>query len=212
MNWTRIFCAAMLASGAVFAQGWEVGVIGGFSDSPSLDVKSTVATGSAGLGRGTTVGVYGGEDMYRYWGGEARYLYGFGDLRLSSGSTSVSSFSRSTHLITGDILAYFRPTSSKFRPFAAFGGGVEVVGGTGAESASQPLGYLVALTHTRETVPVGDVGIGIKFAMTDHVRLRLEGHDYIGKTPTDVLAPAPGVSIGGVTNNFVGSVSIGFGW
>ncbi len=211
MNWRNLFCAAILASGAAFAQGWELGVIGGFSYSPDLSVSGNGSNVSAGIGHGGVVGAYGGEDTYRYFGGEVRYLYGFGNLQASGGNTSVS-FGRHTHIITGNILGYFRPTGSKVRPFISFGGGAEVVEGTGMESAAQPLGNFVALTHTRQVLGVGDLGVGVKIGLTKLLRFRIEAHDYLGSSPTNVIAPAPGVSIGGFMNNIVGTASLALTW
>ncbi|HEY6344199.1 MAG TPA: hypothetical protein VIY49_22125 [Bryobacteraceae bacterium] len=215
MNWKKLFCAAILASGTAFAQGFELGAVGGFSYAPSLGVTASLgvtessATASAGIGHGGVVGAYGGEDMYRYIGGELRYLYGFGNLQASSDNASVT-FARNTQTITFNVLGYLRPTGSAVRPFLALGGGVVVVSGTGAESAAQPLGNFVALTHTRETLGVGDVGVGLKISISKRVRLRLEAHDYMSPFPDKVIAPAPGASIGGFMNNIVGVASIGW--
>ena len=178
MNWKRLFSIALLAAPSAFAQGLELGASGGFNYAPNLSVTETSTTASVGIGRGGVVGAYLGEDRYRYFGGELRYLYGFGDLRASSasGNTSVS-FGRHIHLVTFDILAYLRPPESRVHPFLALGGGAEVLDGTGAESAAQPLGNFVALTHTRETLGVGDVGVGFKIALSRHLRFRIEAHD-----------------------------------
>ncbi len=208
MNWKNLFCAAILASGSAFAGEWELGLMGGFSYSPDLGVTGNGSSGvSAGIGHGGEVGVYGGDDTYRYFGGEVRYLYGFGDLQASSGNTTVN-FSRSTHIITGNILGYFRPTESKVRPFISFGGGAEEVNGTGMESAAQPLGNFVALTHTRQLLGVGDIGVGIKIGLSKRLRFRVEAHDYLGSSPSQVLAPAPGASIGGFMNNIIATASL----
>jgi hypothetical protein len=211
MNWRKLFCAAIVASGAAFGQGWEVGIIGGYSYAPNLSVTEGSASASAGIGHGGLIGAYGGEDTYRYFGGEVRYLYGFGNLEASSGSTSVS-FSRHTHIITGDILGYFRPTESRVRPFVIFGGGVMVLEGTGAESAAQPLGNFVAFTHTRETLAVGDVGVGVKIGLRKYLNLRIEAHDYLGPSPSQVIAAAPGASIGSFMNNVASTASLAFAW
>jgi hypothetical protein len=207
MSWKKLFCAAILASASGFAQGFELGAVGGFSYAPSLGVTEGSAAASAGIGHGGVVGAYGGEDLYRYISGEARYLYGFGNLQASSNNTSVT-FARRTQTVTFNILGYLRPAGSRVRPFLALGGGVEVLSGTGAESAAQPLGNFVALTNTRETLGVGDVGVGLKISLSKHLRLRLEAHDYMSPSPDKVIAPAPGASIGGFMNNIVGVASI----
>src|ERR1022692_4628294 len=89
-------------------QLWEVGGIGGVGYSPNLTVSNGASKASTGVQMGPVVGVYGGEDMYRYWSGEATYLYRAGDLKLA-GSGQSASFGAHTHLITGDFLAHFRP-------------------------------------------------------------------------------------------------------
>ncbi|HEY7338521.1 MAG TPA: outer membrane beta-barrel protein [Bryobacteraceae bacterium] len=211
MNWKKLCCAATIASGVASAQIWEFGVVGGLGYAPNLSVRQASATASAGLGHGAAVGVYGGEDTYRHFGGEVRYLYSFGNLEASSNGASVR-FGRRTHTIAGDILIYPRPTESRVRPFLALGGGVEILDGTGRESAAQPLGQFVALTHTRETLAVGDVGAGFKIALSEHLRLRIEAHDYAGPSPKKVIAPAPGASIGSFMNEIVGTISLAFAW
>jgi hypothetical protein len=211
MNWTKLLSSAILAAGAAFAQGWELGADGGFSYAPNLSVTEPPATASVGIGHGGVVGAYLGEDAYRYFGGEVRYLYGFGDLQASSSNTSAS-FGRRIHIITFDIVGYLRPPESRVCPFMALGGGAEVLDGTGAESAAQPLGNFVALTHTRQTLGVGDVGVGFKIGLSRRLRFRIEAHDYIGPSPGKVIAAAPGASISGFMNNIVATVSIAWTW
>src|SRR6266404_1569499 len=132
-------CAAVVfAATATLASGqvWEVGAIGGFGYSPSLTVKNATTSASAGMKKGVTVGFYAGEDMYRYFSGEANYLYRTGDLKLEGSGRSVS-FGAHTHIITGDFLGHFRPVGARIRPFISVGGGIEIMQGTGQESATQ---------------------------------------------------------------------------
>lgn len=211
MNSTRLLCAALLTTAAAWAQGYEIGVIGGFGYAPGLNVTNKSGSATAGLSNGAVAGAYAGEDSYRRFGGEIRYLYRFGGLKVSSGGTSATMDGES-HIVTGDLLWYLRPTGSRFRPFLEGGGGVKLIRGTGAESATQPLGNFVALTHTHEVLGVGDAGIGIKYGLSKHMRLRIEAHDYIGQAPHKVIAPAPGSSIGSIMNDIVGTASIGFTW
>ncbi len=208
---TAVVFTAMAASANAQEQQWEVGAIGGFGYSPSLTVSNGTTSASTGLKNGVTIGAYGGQDMYRYWSGEATYLYRAGDLKLD-GSGQSTSFGAHTHLITGDILAHFRPRGAKIRPFISFGGGVEIMEGTGTESATQPLGNLAALTHTREVLPVGEAGVGVKIQVAEHVRLRVQVRDYFSQAPDEVIAPAPGASLSGVRQDIIGTVSVAFSW
>jgi hypothetical protein len=207
-------CTLVLAAVPAIAQEparWELGVIGGFGYSPSLTVKNATTSASAGYANGGAIGVYAGQDTYNYWGGEVNYLYRMSDLKLSGNGKSVK-FGGHTHIVTGDFLAHFRPVGARIRPYISFGGGIEVIQGTGAESATQPLGNLAALTHTNEVLPVGEAGIGIKVQITHHVRLRVQVRDFISSAPNEVIAPARGASFSGIVNDVVGMGTLGLTW
>jgi hypothetical protein len=207
-------CALVLAAAPASAQEvtrWEMGIIGGYGYSPSLTVKNATTSASTGFKSGGTIGVYAGEDTYRYWSGEATYLYRMSDLKLEGNGRSAS-FGAHSHLITGDFLGHFRPVGSHVRPFVSFGGGIEVAQGTGAESATQPLGTLAALTHTNQVLAVGEAGAGIKIQMSKHLRIRVQVRDYITRAPDQLIAPAPGASLSGIMNDIVGMGTLGFAW
>ncbi len=207
--------AAMIAATATMARAqgpeWEVGVIGGVGFSPDMTVKNATSSASTGVKTGATVGVYGGEDSYRYWAGEATYLYRTGDVKLEGSGKSVS-FGAHTHLITGDFLAHLRPRGARIRPYFSFGGGIEVMVGTGQESATQPLGNLAALTATREVLPVGEGGVGVKVQLSPHLRLRVQVRDYFSQAPNEVIAPAPGASLSGIRQDIIGMVAVAYTW
>jgi hypothetical protein len=205
---TAVVFTAMAAYANAQEQQWEVGAIGGFGYSPNL----TVSNGTLHRCKNRTDDcAYGGQDMYRYCSGEATYLYRAGDLKLD-GSGQSTTFGAHTHLITGDILAHFRPRGAKIRPFVSFGGGIEIMEGTGSESATHPLGNLAALANTREVLPVGEAGVGVKIQVAEHVRLRVQVRDYFSKSPNEVIAPAPGASLSGLRQDVIGSVSVAYSW
>jgi hypothetical protein len=190
---------------------WYVGAEGGWGFSNDLTVKSSAGSATTGLKSGGAVGVFAGEDTYNYFGAEARYLYRFSDFKLSSGSTNVN-FGGHTHIAEGVIVAHFRPRHSRVRPFAAFGGGIKVLQGTGIESAAQPLGRFAALTATREILPTADVGFGVKVDFHQHLRLRFEVRDYISASPSKVIAPAPGASLSGILNDVAALAGVAYAW
>ena len=206
LNKLVLLCAFAAAAAA---QNWEVGAIGGYGFSPNMHVKTGTASADTGFRPGGVVGVFGGEDSYRYWGGEARYLYRFSDLKLASGNADVH-FGGHTHIIEGNFMAHFRPRESRVRPFFAFGGGIKVIQGTGRESAAQPLGRFAALTATREMLPVAGVGFGVKVNLRQHLRLRVEGRDYISSNPERVIAPAPGASLSGILHDALGLAALSY--
>ena len=207
---TRLMAIAGIAAGVACAQNnWEIGGIGGFGVARGLSLKGPAGSATPGLANGAAIGAFGGHDTYEHWSGELRYLYRFSDLKLSSGPTSVT-FGAHSHIIHPDFLAHFTPRSSRIRPFIAFGGGVKILEGVGAESAAQPLGRFAALTRTRETLGFADVGAGVKINLLNSLRLRVEVRDYISPKPTKVIAPAPGATIGGALNDIIGSVAISY--
>jgi hypothetical protein len=199
-----IAASATLAS----AQLWEVGVIGGYGYSPNLTVNRGTTSASTGIKNGAAIGFWAGEDMYRYFSGEANYLYRTGDLKLSG---EPLSFGAHTHLITGDFLVHFRPREARIRPYISFGGGIAILQGTGQEGlqrATDP----VAFTATREVLPVGEAGIGVKIQLAKRLRLRVQVRDYITEAPRDVLSPVPGATLTGVRQDVIGMVGLGATW
>jgi len=201
------------AAGLASAQEseWEVGGIGGVGFSPDMTVKNSSTSASASVRPGLAVGIYAGQNMYRYWSGEVNYLYREGDLKLSGNGQSAR-FAAHTHLITGDFLAHFKPRGAHIRPFVSFGGGIEVMEGTGQEAFNQPLGNLAALTATREVLPVGEVGAGVKVQLASHLQLRVQVRDYISQAPHEVIAPAPGARLSGIRQDILGTAAIAVTW
>jgi len=209
-------CAVVMfaaAAGLASAQEseWEVGGIGGVGFSPDMTVKNSSTSASDSVRPGLAVGIYAGQNMYRYWSGEVNYLYREGDLKLSGNGQSAR-FAAHTHLITGDFLAHFKPRGAHIRPFVSFGGGIEVMEGTGQEAFNQPLGNLAALTATREVLPVGEVGAGVKVQLASHLQLRVQVRDYISQAPHEVIAPAPGARLSGIRQDILGTAAIAVTW
>ncbi len=200
-----------LLASAAFGQQWYAGATAGYAFAPDLTVNSPFGSASTGFDNGYAVGAFFGGDTYAYWGGEVRYLYRQSDLKLESGGTSAH-FAANTNILNADFLWHLRPRESTLRPFVVFGAGMKFLDGTGTESASQPLGRFAALTNTRETIPVGDVGVGIKKNFHNSWQLRAEVRDYIGPSPHKVIAAAPGAALSGWLNDIIGSVSIAYRW
>ena len=144
-----LLCAALLAAATASAQEWDAGIIGGVGIAKDFTVKNSTTSASTGFKNGVLFGVYGGQEMYKYWSGEASYIYRKSNLKIDGNGKSAD-LAAHTHLITGDILAHFRPKGASIRPFVSFGGGIKLIAGTGNENPSQPLGNLRSEEHTSE--------------------------------------------------------------
>jgi hypothetical protein len=206
---------ALFSASAAYAQSdvhrWEVGAVGGYGMSPSLTVQNATTSASTGFHNGIALGVFAGEDTYRYWSGEVNYLYRQSDLKLE-GSGQSAGFSAHTHIITGDFLGHFAPVEARFRPFVSFGGGVKILSGTDLVSLSQPLRTLAAFNSGNEVLAVGAVGAGIKYRISKSVRLRFQVRDYISQAPSKVINPGPGAQMSGIVNDIVATGAVSFTW
>jgi hypothetical protein len=203
----------LLAAGAAggFAQQWEVGVAGGYRESPGNPVTAPGGTATTGFAPGGAFSAYFGQNEGRYFSGEVRYSYLLGDLRIQSGGATTT-FSAVTQEVHYDLLFH---TSNKNRVqlFVALGGGVKVFEGTGQEAAYQPLSQYAYLTKTRTLKPMGSVGGGVKFAITKRVLLRAEFRDYITPFPTEVITPSQGATFShSILHDFVPMVGVSFGF
>jgi hypothetical protein len=192
----------LLTAPAGLAQDWEAGALGGYSFTPEVTVQNTAGSVSTGFKHSPLFGFFAGATEHRYLGGEASYLYRLGDIKANSGGQEVS-FGAQTHFVDFRFLVHFATTEASVRPFVAIGGGVAVYSGTGAESADQPFGNVVALTHTRDTKPMLSAAAGIKFRISRHFGARVEFRDFVTPFPDKVIAPYPGANAGGTLHNMV---------
>jgi hypothetical protein len=111
-----------------------------------------------------------------------------------------------------DVLLHTGSRTARLQAFVSLGGGVRIFRGTGAPGSYQPLMQYALLTQTQELKPMGDVGVGVKVALSSKLLVRAEVRDYITAFPTKVIAPAAGASFGGdILHDFVPMVSIVFG-
>jgi hypothetical protein len=192
-----------------WAQKWELGVGGGGSFYKSQSVTNAAASGAAGFAKGFVANAYLSHNMYRYLGGEIRYTYGRNDLRLSSGGAQVG-FGGQSHAIGYELLVHSAPAGAKLRPFVAFGGGVKMYQGTGAETTYQNLSNLALLTRTQEWKGMVSCGGGVKYQVSKRALLRVELRDYLTQFPNQVIAPNRGSNLGGWIHNLTPMVSLTF--
>jgi Outer membrane protein beta-barrel domain len=197
------------AGAACFGQQWEFGALAGGGFLNSVPVSSTVGTATAGFQTGAALGGYVGFNQYKHIGGELRYTYLQSNLSLKSGG-SEASFSGMSHVVGYDVIFKTTRNNGKVELFAAAGGGMKVFRGTGKEAAYQPLSQYGYFTKTQALKPMGDVGAGVKVAITRKVFVRAEFRDYITAFPTQIITPPPGAKYGTLLHDFVPMVGLGF--
>lgn len=198
--------ALLAAVPAAYAQKWEFGGGAGGGFYTSQDVTNPAISGTAKIGTGITASAWLTNNTSEHWGGEIRYDFQQGDLQLKSGGGRAT-FSGLSHAVHYDFHLHFAPLEAAVRPFIAFGGGVKVFRGTGAEVASQPLNNLALLTKTTDLRPMASVGAGIKFTGR-RLGFRIEAHDYLTPFPDKVIAPAMNSSVSGWIHDFVLSAGV----
>ena len=188
---------------------FEVG--GGIAEScyQSKSLTSSVTSGDAGFNNGLGGSIWIGNNMYNKLSGEFHYDYQMNDLKLTSGGTNVT-FGGKSHAFHYDLLYHFTKRSAKVRPYVLAGGGFKLYQGTGTESAFQVLSKLAILTKTNEMKPMVTFGGGLKFALSQHVNLRLEVRDNMTQFPTRIILPVNGANPSGWLNNFVPLIGISF--
>lgn len=175
---------------------WEVGGALGFGVVRNATITDPSGSASAGIDNGLAAGAVIGQDLYGHLAGELRYTFRDNSLLLTSGGQKAS-LGGDSHLIHYDLLFHALPKSSRFRPYAAAGGGIRLFRGTGNEQASQPLGDFAFLTKTNEVKPLISVGGGVKFTLTGHAALRVDFREYVSPFPENLFVTAPGSKIKG---------------
>jgi hypothetical protein len=207
----RTFYSLALVSMALtaYAQNYEFGAHGGASFYDSTEVTTSSGSADAGFKFGYGAGATLGHDMYERIGGELRYTFLKNDLKVTSSGTE-DAFGGQAHALHYDILVHASSRRSRVRPYAAFGGGFKYYRGTGTEMAFRPLEDFAIPTRTSEIQGMISIGGGVKFAVSERVLFRVDVHDYLTPFPKEVLAPAPGASLGGWVHNIVPTVGVAF--
>jgi hypothetical protein len=190
------------------AQRYEFGMQGGTTIYFSQQISNSRGSVDAGFSPGWTAGFTLGNNMYEHVGGEIRYSYLNNGMKLTGGSATAK-FAGEAHAIHYDLLLQGR-SSSRVRPYFAFGAGAKIYRGTGAEQAFQPLSDIAILTKTQGVQPLISVGGGLKVRISDNMLFRFDVHDYLTPFPTKVITPVAASSSAGWLNNIVPTAGLTF--
>ncbi len=202
-----ILLLAAAAAGCL-AQQWEFGGAGGGGFLNTVSVSAPLAGATAGFQNGPGFDAFFGQTIYSRLSGELHYGLYDSDLKLSSAGSSAT-FSGVAQVVYYDLVLHTN-RASRTQFFVAGGGGMKLFDGTGREQAYQPLSQFGYFTKTHSIKPMGDVGVGLRYALTARLSLRLELHDYLTGFPTQVLTPAPGTHYGSILQDFVPTVGLGY--
>jgi hypothetical protein len=204
-----IFVLGAAAAGC-FAQQWEFGVGAGGSFPMNVPVTAPGGSATAGFQDGAAFGAYLGQNLYSHVSGEIHYGFMMSDLCVKSGGTKAT-FSGQSHVLHYDVVLHTGGRAARKQAFVSIGGGMRVFRGTGTEAAYQPLMQYALLTKTQELKPMGDVGVGVKLALSAKLLFRAEIRDYITPFPTKVVTPAANATFGrNILQDFVPMVSLIF--
>lgn len=209
----RVVCmltGSLLAAGMCWGQKWEFGgaVGGGFYTSQSV-TNTTAGSASAKIGTGISAAAWLANTNTNRWGGEIRYDFQRGNLQLASGGANAS-FGAQSHTIHYDVHLHFADAEYRIRPFVAFGGGMKLFQGTGAEVAAQPLSRIALLTKTNDLRPVISVGAGVKARLSDRWMLRAGVWNFMSPFPNKVIVPNTNSSVGGWLHDFTPMVGLSY--
>ena len=199
--------ATVLLAGLLVQPLWVqrayVGGLGGGTVYNKTNITSGSGDGQVGGAFGPAGGFVLGQTMKNgRWGGEFRYIFFQNDIQLDGGAQSVD-FGARSHSAAYDVLYYFNDdVDAKVRGYAAFGFGIKVFQGTGTEDPFQPGSHLALLTKTSQTVPAGDVGLGVRIQMGGNWFIRLEFRDYISAVPKNVIAESLNSEIGDIFHHW----------
>ncbi len=193
--------------GAVRAQQFEIGVLGGGGFLNGTSVQGAPAPVTAGFSPGPAAGIVFGHNRYARWSGEMRYLFEQRDPRLASGRTTAG-FSGQAHVLQYDMLLHTRPRKNRVQPYVTLGAGVKIFRGTGAETAYRPLMEYAYLTRTTELKPMVAIGGGLKFRLGERFAARFDFQNQITRFPRKVIAQAPGMTLGGWLLDFIPTVGL----
>ena len=204
-----VVCSSLALIPGAFAQRWEVGgaVGGGFYN--SHDVSAPGGTASAKILSNISGSAWVGNNGRARWGGEFRFDYQLGDLQLNQNGTQTT-FGANSYAIHYDVLYHFAETEARVRPFVSAGAGLKGYRGTGTEAAFQPLSGFALLSKQQDLTGLVSIGAGIKVALTPHIQVRVEVHDYMTPFPNKVITPARGASVGGWMQDFVPAVGLAY--
>lgn len=200
-------CLAAALAPAAFGQSWEFGGGAGGGFFLPKDVKRPSETAKFKIQPGVAASAWLSNNTSDHWGGEIRYTYQSGQMQLKQGSTTAK-FDGERHTMHYDFQWHATDRDATARPYIAFGGGVRVFRGTGAEQLTQPLSRFALLTKTQEMQGMFSVGAGIKTKLSEHWQLRVDVHNYISRFPKEVATPNLGSQVGGWVHDIVPIVGL----
>lgn len=198
----KLLAATLLLSCVSLAQStWELGGNVGYGIYRGGSVYSPEGTAQAGILNRFVAGAVFGQDINDIISGEIRYEYQDGHPYLRFDGTRYD-IQGSSQTVTYDMLFHFKPRESRWRPFLAAGGGARGFLINGPAPYPQPIPNIATLNNTDQWKFVVSVGGGIKYALQDHVLLRLDFRDYITTFPSQEIMPAPHNTARGVFEQF----------
>ena len=196
-------------AGLAQQRDWEVGGAFGFGFARNATISNPSGSSTAGIDNRFAAGAVIGQDLYQHFSGELRYTFRDNDLVLKNGGQKVN-MDGDSHLIHYDLLFHALGRESRFRPYAAAGGGIRLFRGTGKEYANQPFSDFAVITKANEIKPLISAGGGVKFSLTSNAVVRFDFREYISPFPEKLFVTPNGSKIRGWLYDAVPMVGLSF--
>jgi opacity protein-like surface antigen len=200
-----VFLVGSLAAAPCWAGDTELGGAFGFGFYHDATITNASGSAKAGFGPRFTLSGVLGHNLGEHLGIEGRYTFQDGDLELRGEGTEAN-LDGDAQSVLGELLLYANRKESRFRLFAAVGGGVKVYQGTQLITGPRPLSDFAMLDKASQARGLLTFGGGVKYSLTPHWLVRLDVRDYVTPFPTGVITPAPGATLHGRLNDLVSSL------
>jgi hypothetical protein len=191
-----VTAGAIAVAGPAFAQnaaqpenGYPTLILTGFLGGQWFQLYQGENARSHTFDKGIIWGERFTEDVHKYWGLEESVALGYNRLNIPvNGFGTFRSDTLNTQL-TANVIAYFTPRGSRFRPFITFGPGYMWY--SPRNTATVPAGVIQTVPLQRKGEPMFNYGLGLRQALTKRFGVTYEVRGIHSISPKFGLPAGP---------------------
>lgn len=196
---STLFCAAK-----VIPYGGALGGIATLSgDAGSQSAGQGLAVSAYAPRNGGALNLFAGAHLNNYFSVQGNFIWNRNSLRLNSASSSGTFYQqdRSSSQAAGvvDLLVYFRPLSSRIRPYLSEGVGVSHLVSSSDRAVAAGGGSQLPPPSFSYTGPVLRSSVGIDLRLARELSFRYSFSELLGRNPISKQLSPPGM---GTLKNF----------